>query len=156
MYCTCALFSFFCCMLFMKMSSAGKCSGLQCFKKGPIYFDISFSWISMADMKQQNQDHLISCVCVCVCVFIGIFLRLCWLFVFIFAMALVHLIRCVYSNRFDTCMSGQINLQECECVCVCVCVCVCGLVGGWVCVLNTKSLYGRLGLTSDHCPELEY
>ena len=147
MYCTCALFSFFCCMLFMKMASVGNCSGLQCFKKGLIYFDISFSWLSMADMKQHNQDHLISCVCVCVCVcvFIGIFLRLCWLFVFIFAMALLYLIHCLHSKRFYTGMLGQINLQKCVCVCACVCVflclCLCVSVCVCVCVKHNVSLW---------------
>ena len=80
----------------------------------------------MADMKQHNQHHLISCVCVCVCVCVYVclyryFLALVLAFVLIFAMALVHLIHCVYGKRFDTCMSGQINLPECVCVCVCVC-----------------------------------
>ena len=55
---------------------------------------------------------------------------------FIFAMALVYLMHCVYSKRFDTCMLGQINLQKyvCVCVCVCVCGCVCVRVCVYVCV----------------------
>ena len=83
------------------------------------------------------------CVYVCMCVFIGLFLRLCWLFVFIFAMALVYLIHCVHSIRFDTCMLGQNNLQKCVCVCVfvsfsvplsvsvSVCVCVKHKISLW-------------------------
>ena len=48
----------------------------------------------------------------------------------------------------------SVGLSACVCLCVCVFVSVC--LCGSVCVLNTKSLYRRLAMTLDHCPELEY
>ena len=82
-------------------------------KEDSSIFHITFAKLSMANMKQQNTLNLFKCVCVYVCLY-RYFLALVLAFVLIFTMALVHLIHCVYGKRFDTCMSGQINLQKCD------------------------------------------